>query len=816
MTKNKSRSLLAVGLLLLLSATVMIQPVLGNTFGTEIQINTTTANDQKYPAIAMNPAGRFAVCWNHSSASTGEDIIAQRYNYPYTSQGSEIMVSGASGDQLYPAMDMDVSGDFLICWADYGVSKGIKARLYDSNGVAQGSEITVVSGSGNQGFPDCAMDDDGDFVIVWEDSTGYNIYAQRYDAGGVAQGSMIDVAEGVGNERYPAVSMDSSGDFVVGWQDDLATTNDIAFQRYDSSGISQGGVTTVASGAGDQGDVALAMDSSGDFVVAWEDNASGANDVRARRYNADGSAQNGVLEVASGAGIQENSEVIMDACGSFILTWEDNVGGNDDIKGRRYNSNGDALVSAFMANATTADNQSNPAIAIDDNSGSVIVWQSTGQDTSGEGIFAQRFSSLSTTWYFAEGYTGTGFEEWLTLQNPNSAAANVVITYMSKDGTTQNKPTIIKPNSRQTVNVNAAVGPDKEVSLKVQSDQPIIAERPMYFSYRNKLKGGHNTVGAPSTHTEWYFAEGYTGEGFDTWLTVQNPWATEANISVDYYFKGGETVITKYLTIPGTSRKTLDVNADVGQEKEVSIAVSSDQPIVAERPMYFIYEDRWEGGHNTMGATSTSASWYFAEGFTGSGFEEWLALQNPNPSAATATITYMFRDGTKAISKTIAIAARSRETINVNSDVGADKEVSIKVESTQPIVAERPVYFDYKECYDGGHNTIGKSMPVNQWFFAEGFTTSGFDEWLTLQNPNAADAHASITYYFRDGAAPVTRTEVISANSRETINVNVDAGIDKEVSIKVSADQPIIAERPIYFNYQDRWTGGHNTIGYGP
>jgi hypothetical protein len=52
------------------------------------------------------------------------------------------------------------------------------------------------------------------------------------------------------------------------------------------------------------------------------------------------------------------------------------------------------------------------------------------------------------------------------------------------DGTTQEQDVPVGATSCATVNVNESVGPDREVSLKVTSDAPIVAERPMYFSYR--------------------------------------------------------------------------------------------------------------------------------------------------------------------------------------------------------------------------------------------------------------------------------------------------------------------------------------------
>ncbi len=41
----------------------------------------------------------------------------------------------------------------------------------------------------------------------------------------------------------------------------------------------------------------------------------------------------------------------------------------------------------------------------------------------------------------------------------------------------------VPAHSRVTVNVNQAVGPDKDVSMHVTSDRAVVAERPMYFSY---------------------------------------------------------------------------------------------------------------------------------------------------------------------------------------------------------------------------------------------------------------------------------------------------------------------------------------------
>ncbi|MBU4179709.1 MAG: hypothetical protein KJ625_07220, partial [Actinobacteria bacterium] len=94
---------------------------------------------------------------------------------------------------------------------------------------------------------------------------------------------------------------------------------------------------------------------------------------------------------------------------------------------------------------------------------------------------------LSDTYYFAEGTTrdnpndGT-YEEWLCLQNPGATIANVTLTYMLGDGTTEVQKVTVEKESRLTVSVNDFLGADKDVSTLVESDQLILAERPMYFN----------------------------------------------------------------------------------------------------------------------------------------------------------------------------------------------------------------------------------------------------------------------------------------------------------------------------------------------
>jgi len=313
----------------------------------------------------------------------------------------------------------------------------------------------------------------------------------------------------------------------------------------------------------------------------------------------------------------------------------------------------------------------------------------------------------STTWFFAEGTTRAGFEEWLCLANPGAFDAEVQVTFIFSDGEAVTLPYTVPAWKRYTVDVNATVGPEKDVAVRIDSDQPIVAERPMYFSYGGVWDDGHITIGAPAALNTWYFAEGTTRAGFEEWLCLANPDGEDAQVEITYHLASGAE-LKQYVSVPAEKRRTIFVNSVAGPDQDVAIKVDSDHPIVAERPMYFDYRAKWNGGTLSIGAQAPSTAWFFAEGTTRAGFEEWLCLLNPGDLEARVSVTYVFQDATTQ-TRDLLLAPGQRFSVFVNEVVGPDRDVAIWVESDQGVVAERSLYFSYHEAWDGGHNALGVS-----------------------------------------------------------------------------------------------------------
>ena len=424
-----------------------------------------------------------------------------------------------------------------------------------------------------------------------------------------------------------------------------------------------------------------------------------------------------------------------------------------------------------------------------------------GADRSG-GHCGTAMGEASTSWFFAEGTTRPGFDEWICVLNPGDAPCEITFRFLLPTGEGTPFPASLAPHSRFTLNVNQAAGPDLDVSVHIEANVPVVAERAMYFRYgAGGWAGGHCEHGAVSPSPRWLFAEGTTRAGFDTWLCISNPQDSMAAVEVRYLLGVGQGENrTDTFDLAPRSRFTLRVNDALPPGCDVSLEVVSGQPVIVERPVYFLYRGAWDGGHDALGSTQYSKIWYFAEGTTRTGFEEWICLLNPGTSDAPATLTFMSGGG-ELCRMEVVIPAQRRHTVFVNEVVGPGVDVSVEVSSPVPLVAERPIYFSYDGRLRGGHICAGCAVPLTEALFAEGTTRGGFDEYVCMLNPN--DGAATVQAFFMDAAGTVIPgTYYMGSRSRLTLNVRDIVGVEKDVSVRLASDLPLVVERPMYFSYR--------------
>ena len=329
-------------------------------------------------------------------------------------------------------------------------------------------------------------------------------------------------------------------------------------------------------------------------------------------------------------------------------------------------------------------------------------------------------NAQSLTYTLAEGATGDFFDAYVLVANPNAVVAPITVTFMGEDGTTTRVDTSVAPNSRYTLPFESvpalvAAGPAAlTTTVASTSGVPLVVEGSTYWDATQF--GGATTVAASAPSTRWYFAEGSEairdiGGGpesfFDTYLLIGNTGAAATTVTVEFLTEMG-MIVTRDYTVGAASRLTIftGVIPELANHS-FGMIVTATTPITAARTQYF--SPTYAGGHAATGVTAPSTSWLFADGASGPFFDTYMLLANPNPGAATVTITYTLASG-QAVTRVWTVPAETRLTLRVDGeDPALDNDTFwMRLSSDQPIAAERAMYWRAPyTSWNGAHASPG-------------------------------------------------------------------------------------------------------------
>jgi hypothetical protein len=253
--------------------------------GPEFQINQIWQASQWRPLIAPRPDGRWVVAW---SGDWDGDAMFRIVNPDGSFFSSDIRVNTFdNGAQVDTAPAVAPDGRMFLAFVDFsgyggiGTGTNLWGRVYQSDGTPLQAAPFPLNSSGftatDQREPRVAADGLGRFIVVWEDQSkdgsGYGIFCRRFDSQGTPLGLEFQVnTSSAGSQRNPKVCADLAGNFIVAWEDRATGDSDVRLQRFDSAGARLGPevvVNTIL--AGDQKSIGLDMTrTTGVVAVSFE------------------------------------------------------------------------------------------------------------------------------------------------------------------------------------------------------------------------------------------------------------------------------------------------------------------------------------------------------------------------------------------------------------------------------------------------------------------------------------------------------------------------------------------------------------------
>ncbi len=347
----------------------------------------------------------------------------------------------------------------------------------------------------------------------------------------------------------------------------------------------------------------------------------------------------------------------------------------------------------------------------------------------------------------------------------------------------------------------------------------ILPATPGSGAYNLIAKGSSSGISAntaltltPAPANQWYFAEGFTGQGprvsFQETITVLNPNNQPAQGTISYQFPDGSTSSLP-LKVKAHSLLVEDVNHDVGGNRIVSTLVKTDQNIVAERTI--IRKDA--AGHLldtdfSPGQNVPQPDWYFAEGYSGITFQPYLTVQNTSVTPITVTSTLYPTTG-PAVPVVSSVPPFGRYTLNLRGALPG-KSFSTSVHATGPVVAERVEYWGNGagSAKFGDGVKPGVSTPGTTWYFGYGSVLGGDEVFLSMLNPNLQPAQVQARFFDGTGKPAGTTTLTVQPGQRATLKLNSVLGQHPHspVAVLLTASQAIVAEEAQYY-------GGSPNIG---
>ena len=307
----------------------------------------------------------------------------------------------------------------------------------------------------------------------------------------------------------------------------------------------------------------------------------------------------------------------------------------------------------------------------------------------------------SDTWYFPAGSSELGYDERILLYNPFPDEAVARLTFFTPTGprSKASLDDVAVPSGGWTeLEVNKFMNTQKVLSTEVDAVRGrLIAWKVLFAEPEDGTRGASFTLGAPEASPEWFFPQGFLGDGATEILSILNPSEEEVTVTITPFSRDvelGNVEKSEIQLEPETSRDVplRDLELELDPEvslAHVSIAVTSagGTPVIVERSLT-VHEGA-DGRMSEVGITTPSTRWMLPPLAKSASADE-LVFLNPGQKTARVDASVMTLKGTespKVLSNMeVTNAGRLEKSL---SDLSVEGPFYVVVDSNRPITVER-------------------------------------------------------------------------------------------------------------------------------
>jgi len=327
------------------------------------------------PDIAVDSSNNIHVVWDDFSSGASEIYYKKSTDGGLTWSTKQLTWNSVGNSA--PAIAIASTDHIHVVW---GGRRTGNFEIYHKKSTDGGTNWTTKRLTWNSGFswhPDIAIDSSDNIHVVWYDDTSgnYEIYHKKSTDDG-ASWTTKRLIWNSNHSWYPAMAIDSSDNIHVVWEDSTPGNWEILYKRSTNGGVSW---TTkrLTWNAEHSRHTAIAVDSSNHIHVVWED-YSPLNSETFYKKSTDGGTTWTTKRLTWNAGGSRQPAIVIDSSKNIHIVWPDSTPGNIEIFYKRSTNGGANWTTKRL---TWKSGESNfPAIATDSSDDVHLVW---GDDTPG-------------------------------------------------------------------------------------------------------------------------------------------------------------------------------------------------------------------------------------------------------------------------------------------------------------------------------------------------------------------------------------------------------------------------------------------------
>lgn len=312
------------------------------------------------------------------------------FNYQFTTY-EDAAITFTAADLAY-----DIENDNLTIVAINGSSDGIYNGVATFTPIAnfigqKNISVTVRDSNGAETTKDVIINVNPNDAPVFESISSIQYFETRVNS------------STLNNQTSSTITSLTDGGWVIAWTSNHLEGFDsnVYIQRYSKNGEPIGDEAMVFYYSHSP---AIAALSDGGWIVSFEFGSQ----IYTQRYLSDGSAVGDQTYLYDGSVIGEkllvntdlehdksSSKIIALKDGGWVVSWESyqQDGSGYGVYAQRYTSDGQTKGAEFRVNSYTYRDEHYHSISALDDGGWIVTWTSESQDGSGEGVYAQRYSS---------------------------------------------------------------------------------------------------------------------------------------------------------------------------------------------------------------------------------------------------------------------------------------------------------------------------------------------------------------------------------------------------------------------------------------